>query len=170
MSESIGKNTTSEWYTPRWIFEQLGILFDLDPCFNNHKIPSKDFCNNHFTDKGLEKNWTGKVFVNPPWSGSGNKKGAIKPWFKKFIEHGNGIIIFPSRTSCDWFQEFAPQLDAMFFPDKKVKFLNQNLEIQKQPMQAVCMGSIGLENTKALFNLGGLVIVKKTLEEIEKGD
>ena len=26
------ENTTVDWYTPSWVFERLGLNFDLDPC------------------------------------------------------------------------------------------------------------------------------------------
>ena len=38
---SIGE--TSEWYTPRAIFDALGVVFDLDPCSPGaeHWVPAR---------------------------------------------------------------------------------------------------------------------------------
>jgi len=82
---SVGK--TSEWYTPRYIFEALGLTFDLDPasagrgrdCVPARKIYTKE-------DDGLHQSWHGLVFLNPPFGG---RNGHV-PWLVKFFDHGNG--------------------------------------------------------------------------------
>jgi hypothetical protein len=61
---SSGKD---EWLTPPPLIQALG-EFDLDPC-----APIKrpwDMAKNHYTieDDGLEKDWFGRVWLNPPVS------------------------------------------------------------------------------------------------------
>ena len=61
------KNTTIEWYTPKYIIEALGDDFDLDPCapYNNWYTAKKSYTKE---DNGLLKEWFGRVFLNPPYT------------------------------------------------------------------------------------------------------
>ena len=78
-------NVSVDWYTPPWIFERMGIEFDLDPCqpINSIEwIPAK----NRYTieDDGLECEWFGRVWLNPPY-------GKQTPdWLSKMDVHRNG--------------------------------------------------------------------------------
>lgn len=168
MSESIGKNTTSEWYTPIEVFVKMDEMFDLDPCCPMKDVPSKSYCKSYFTENGLGLNWRGFIFMNPPWSGTGNKKRAIVPWLDRFIENGNGVCIFPARTSCDWFIKYSHKMDAILFPNGKTKFLNENMEIQKQPMQAVCFGAIGKRGVDAISRLDGVIVKELNRTKIQR--
>ena len=60
---------TDERFTPFWVLdlvvEVMGGI-DLDPCADPRKrVPAT----RHFTkeDDGLEQNWSGRVFLNPPF-------------------------------------------------------------------------------------------------------
>lgn len=73
-----GEGTCSdERYTPQWVLDlALAVMggIDLDPCADPLKrVPATQ----HYTkeDDGLERAWAGKVFLNPPYSGSSH-------WFK----------------------------------------------------------------------------------------
>ena len=85
--------TSDDYYTPKWLFETMGIEFDLDvacppegPLFT----PAKRFYTQE--TNGLTSPWDGRVFMNPPYS---------KPndWVMKFIEHANGIALLPFAKS-----------------------------------------------------------------------
>jgi DNA N-6-adenine-methyltransferase (Dam) len=68
--------TDDEWTTPRDLFEALEAEFgfDLDPS----ATPENALCGRYFTreDDGLSRPWTGRVFVNPPYSD-------LEPWVAK---------------------------------------------------------------------------------------
>jgi hypothetical protein len=98
---SIG--ATSEWFTPKSIFEALGLTFDLDPCSPGpgHWVPAKRIYTK--ADDGLRQPWHGFVFMNPPFGGRRDQV----PWLRKFFAHGNGIAIVAARTSADWFHELV---------------------------------------------------------------
>lgn len=86
-----------DWYTPKWVFDELKIDFDLDVCAPKEKlewIPAKK----HFSIDvdGLSQEWGGIVWMNPPYS-------KPTPWIDKFLEHGNGIALLPMAKSA-WFQ------------------------------------------------------------------
>jgi hypothetical protein len=70
--------STDEWNTPKWLADALGD-FDMDPCSNDASHISST---NRHTEKtnGLEWEWTGSVFVNPPYSNP-------LPWCQRLAEH-----------------------------------------------------------------------------------
>ncbi len=62
-------NENDEWYTPSWFFKALGVSFDLDPC-SPGAPPSNVTAARHLTkaDNGLSAQWSGHVWLNPPFS------------------------------------------------------------------------------------------------------
>ncbi|UWS06785.1 phage N-6-adenine-methyltransferase [Phaeobacter inhibens] len=111
---------SDEWYTPAYIFEALGVMFDLDvacPPEGPRHVPAKYF----YSEKSLEREWSGFVWMNPPFGHQNTKR----LWLRKFFEHGNGIALLPDRTSAPWWQEFArmqSEKDVVLFVSPKVKF------------------------------------------------
>lgn len=108
---------SDEWYTPRYIFDALGLQFDLDvasPPEGPRHVPADFF----HSEGSLEKTWHGLVWMNPPF---GHQSTKVK-WMQKFFDHGNGVALLPDRTSAPWWQEFAPLADAILFVSPKVKF------------------------------------------------
>lgn len=102
--KTLFSRDSDEWGTPaawfkKWSDEVGG--FTLDPCATKRNAKAKKY----FTKKqdGLAQPWSGKVFVNPPYS-------KIKDWCKKcFDEHSNCELIYllvPARTDTKWFHEF----------------------------------------------------------------
>lgn len=79
--------TSDDYYTPAWVFEQMGLTFDLDVCAppgGIEWIPAA----RHYTqaDDGLSQPWDGRVWMNPPYSD-------CAPWIRRFIDHGNGVCL-----------------------------------------------------------------------------
>lgn len=110
---------TDEWFTPKYIFDALGLRFDLDvaaPVSGPRHVP----CDGWLTpeDNGLTHMWGGLVWMNPPFGHMRHKRA----WLKRFFEHNNGIALVPDRTSAPWFQEFAPLADAICWVSPKIKF------------------------------------------------
>jgi hypothetical protein len=151
--KSIGES--SEWYTPKSVFDALGLVFDLDPC-----SPGPGLCyvpaRHHFTaaDDGLTRSWIGygSVFMNPPFGG---RRGQV-PWLHKFFEHGSGIALVTSLTSSDWFHGvLVPGVIAvsglLCFPKGKTKFLRPDGSIGKEPGNGIVLIGIGGEANTALL-------------------
>lgn len=150
---SIG--ASDEWYTPREIFDALGLTFDLDPCYPMHPssacyVPTKR-CFSKRID-GLSQDWEGLVFMNPPFGG---RNGHV-PWLKKFLAHGNGIAIVRAYTSSAWFHEFAIHAQTKLFPRGKTKFIRPDGSIGKSPGHGVVLLGMGEVADTALrqSNLG----------------
>jgi hypothetical protein len=79
--------TSDDYYTPAWVFERMGITFDLDVCAppgGIEWIPAAHYFTQE--DDGLAQPWTGRVWMNPPYSD-------CAPWIRRFIEHRNGVCL-----------------------------------------------------------------------------
>src|SRR5262245_65130788 len=128
---SIG--LSSDWFTPKPIFDALGLVFDLDPAHpgrdNPHcVVPTRRI----FTarDDGLRQPWHGLIWLNPPFGG---RRGQV-PWLRKFLEHCNGIALCAARTSADWFHELV-------VPNAELLLLQAALgELDLLPLQVAHLG------------------------------
>jgi len=86
-------NVSVDWYTPPWIFERLGLMFDLDPCQPVDGIPwIPASCRYSERDNGLTSPWFGKVWLNPPY---GKHTGA---WFHDYVAHADAILFLRGRV------------------------------------------------------------------------
>lgn len=112
-------NESKEWYTPREIFRGIGLDFDLDPCSPGQNIVPWIPAQIHYTvlDDGLQCDWFGNVFMNPPY-GSDTPK-----WMRRLSEHGNGIALVFARPDTRWFQNYIPLADAVCFISGRVQFV-----------------------------------------------
>jgi len=85
--------TSDDYYTPQWVFDAMGITFDLDvaaPPGGVAWLPATRYFT--MADDGLEQPWDGRVWMNPPYSNP-------TPWVDKFINHGHGIALLPHSAS-----------------------------------------------------------------------
>lgn len=112
-------SATDEWYTPPWLFYELGLVFDLDAASPGRSVVPWIPAEEHITEGSLERDWTGSVWLNPPYGA----RNAIRPWLEKLASHGNGIALVPNRTGCDWWQDFACRADGLLFIRGKIRFL-----------------------------------------------
>jgi hypothetical protein len=109
---------TSEWYTPRHVFDALGLTFDLDPCSPPGGVPWIP-ATRHYSaaDDGLTRPWEGRCWVNPPY---GKEAGR---WVEKLAEHGWGIALVFSRTDVRWWHRAAPRATAVCFIEGRLTFV-----------------------------------------------
>jgi hypothetical protein len=120
----IGKNkpvdlTRNEQYTPKWIFDRMGIEFDLDvaaPIGGAPHVPARRFYSQE--DDGLAQAWEGLIWMNPPYSNA-------KPWVEKFIKHQFGIALLPLSKS-QWFWDLWRSADGVLVVPMDVKFEKGN--------------------------------------------
>jgi hypothetical protein len=138
---SIG--ATSEWFTPKPIFDAIGLDFDLDPAhpgWDNPycSVPTRRIYT--LEDDGLRRPWEGLVWLNPPFGG---RRGQV-PWLHQFFAHGNGIAIVAARTSADWFHEVVvPNAQLLCFPNGKTKFVRPDGSVGKEPGTGVVLLGTG---------------------------
>lgn len=143
--ESAGES--DEWYTPRYVFDALGCVFDMDvaaPADRAHVVvPAETF----ITADSLSLAWSGFVWMNPPFGHQSVKRR----WLDKFFAHGNGIALTPDRTSAPWFQEAWSRAGdglAMFTP--KIKFVRPDGSIGTSPGTGTCLWGAGPRAVSAL--------------------
>jgi hypothetical protein len=112
-------NKSVDWYTPAWVFQLLGLEFDLDPCQPEIAIPWIP-AKQHYSikDDGLTQPWDGLVWLNPPY---GNNTAE---WLKKMHRHRNGIALVFARTDNAWFHEFIINADAILFMKGRISFVD----------------------------------------------
>lgn len=110
-----------DWYTPSWIFEDLGIQFNLDPCHPKERLPWVPV-NKHYSieDDGLSQEWVGNIWCNPPYGKETPK------WLEKMHIHRHGIALVFARTDCKWFHQYVSKADAILFLKSRVKFVDGN--------------------------------------------
>ena len=99
-------HTSDDYWTPRWLFDALGLTFDLDvacPQGGAPWVPAKHYYTQ--ADDGLASPWFGLVWMNPPYSNS-------TPWVKKWLHHANGIALLPD-VNRKWNYEIFNNADAV---------------------------------------------------------
>ena len=84
------------WYTPAWVFEGMGVTFDLDvasPEGGLEWLPARRFYT--VADDGLAMPWDGWVWCNPPYS-------SPAPWCRKWAAHEpGGCLLIRSDLSTE---------------------------------------------------------------------
>ena len=157
---------SDEWYTPKYLFDAMGVVFDLDVAAARHHhgyVPARGY---QYTD-GLESWWGeegGFVWMNPPFGG----RNGLGPWLDKFFEHGNGVCLVPDRTSAPWWQAAARRANAVLFIAGKVKFIRPDGSIGKSPGDGTCLMSAGDRGLDALENaaIAGLGLLTRPVEVV----
>jgi len=122
--KALFSSDSDEWETPweivRTIEWRLGIDgFDLDPCATAKSAKAGRYYS--VREDGLKQEWSGHVFVNPPFS-------AVTAWVKKAVaerERGDCpsiVLLLPARTDTQWFKvlwEVAPEI---WFVTGRIRF------------------------------------------------
>src|SRR5215475_1262987 len=90
-------DTSDDCYTPRWIFDAAGLVFDMDVAAPVD--PARRTCpaRRYLTpvENGLIQPWTGLVWLNPPYSDPG-------PWIDRFARHRSGLALVRASKRCAW--------------------------------------------------------------------
>lgn len=125
----------NEYYTPKWLFDALNVIFDLDvaaPINGVDWLPAI----NHYHEEmdGLLQPWHGFVWCNPPYSNP-------TPWIEKFINHGNGIMLTQVSKS-NAFIKLWNESDAIMFAPRNIMFEHKD------------HGKKGIFMPVALFGMG----------------
>jgi phage N-6-adenine-methyltransferase len=144
------RGESDDWYTPRYIFDALGVRFDLDVAAPNdgpRYVPADRW----ISSNSLMHDWRGFIWMNPPFG----HMTAKRAWLQKFFDHGNGIALLPDRTSAPWWQEAARRADAICFIAGKIKFERPDGSIGKSPGTGTCLFASG-GRAVATLRLSGL--------------
>jgi hypothetical protein len=143
--------TSDDYYTPAWVFERMGIEFDLDVCAppgGISWIPAKRYYTQ--ADDGLNTPWAGRVWMNCPYS------EAFR-WVPRFIEHQHGVALLPHAKS-GWHPAIWNAADAIVNPGGRVNFVSHRSD--GQVMYPLFFAAFGDECVDAIANLGTVRVVR----------
>jgi hypothetical protein len=94
---------TTTWLTPPEIIAALGgwESFDLDPCAAPapRPWPTARVMTSELDADGLTLDWSGRVFLNPPYTSS-----EIGAWLRKLGDHNRGTALIFARTETAAFE------------------------------------------------------------------
>lgn len=124
---------TVEWYTPPELFAALGARFDLDPASPCPPVPWVPANTFYCSEKGrhergaqsiaqpalgypapprhdgrlFSESWNGHVWLNPPYGPAG------VALIDRMTEHGDGLLLLPSRTETAVYQRALAAADVV---------------------------------------------------------
>ena len=124
MNESLFMSNKDDWETPKELYETLDkeFHFNLDPCCS--KDTAK--CDRFYTieDDGLAKDWTGCVFMNPPYGRQ------IINWVKKAKEESDKgatiVCLVPARTDTKWWHTYCMKSAEIRLLTRRLTFEGAN--------------------------------------------
>ena len=138
-----------EWYTPKEIIQSLG-AFDLDPATSLEAYNLNNSATNFYTlqDDGLKQVWSGRVWLNPPYSNP-----LIQRFLEKMAEHNNGIALVFSKIEAKWFHNIVlNNATAIKFLYDRIKFYKPDGTVGMQPRNGSMLIAYGRENADILLN------------------
>ena len=135
-----------EWLTPPYVLDALG-EFDLDPC--SPVVRPWDTAKKHYHERGLEQEWLGRVWCNPPYG-----KETFK-WLSKLSDHANGVALIFARTDTIGFhREIFEKADAVKFLRGRLRFHYVDGTKGDRANAPSCLVAYGENNVKALHASG----------------
>lgn len=124
----VGHNSgDNEWYTPSGIIDSAAYVLggiDLDPASTetaNEIIQAKKFYS--LDDSGLDNIWSGRVWMNPPYS-----QPEIGEFTDKLVKHyfngdiTSAIVLTNNATETQWYQVLARECNAICLISSRIKF------------------------------------------------
>lgn len=146
----VGQNTGEhEWYTPAPFIEAARVVLgdiDLDPASNddaNAVVKAGQI----FTadDSGLEQQWDGRVWMNPPYA---------QPLIAQFCEKlaasvqaqtvTAAVVLVNNATETQWFRAVVDVAAAICFPSGRVRFWHPT-KTSATPLQGQAVIYIGAD-------------------------
>lgn len=156
----------NEWYTPAEYIEAareaMGSI-DTDPASNDiaNKIVKAE---KYYTieTNGLAHDWTGNVWMNPPYSSD-----LISKFVEKLKEqranYNQAIILVNNATETQWFYEIVKIASAVCFPKSRVKFYMPDGKTGA-PLQGQAVLYVGNNTEKFISAFGGIGWTAKITE------
>ena len=146
-------NETTEWYTPeKYIAAARRVLGDIDldpassPVANQTVQAAKIYT---AENDGLNREWRGRIFLNPPYS-----KGQIESFAKKFCEEfdaGNvmsAIVLVDNATETQWFSWLVNRAAALCFTVGRINFIREGEETRGHHTRGQCFLYYGSDTEK----------------------
>lgn len=161
----INNSGNAEWYTPeRYIKSARKVMgsIDLDPASSNsaNQVVKATTFYTAETD-GLTKEWSGNIWLNPPYSDSGK-------FVSKLCESDidQAIVLVNNATETGWFEKLVANASAIVFHKGRLRFRSPEGSETSAPMQGQAFIYIGKNSKKFLkefskYGWGTLLTWKK---------
>jgi ParB family chromosome partitioning protein len=162
----LARNTgNNEWYTPAEDIERarkvLGAI-DLDPASSavaQKVVRAVKFFTRE--DDGLAQEWSGRVWLNPPYA-----KGGIEPFVAKLVAEyraGNvtsAIMLTNNSGDTEWFHKAAAHASAICLTRGRIKFEDPNSD-RAAPLQGQAFFYFGASARRfaSLYAPAGIVLL-----------
>lgn len=131
----LTSSETNEWYTPKWLLELarecMGHI-DLDPAscaFAQQTVQADTWYNGVWVD-GLQHEWHGNVWLNPPYGRTKNQSNA-GIWATKLEQEyeanhvTQAILLVNSAHGYDWYERLWRRYPVICVRDR-IRFVNEN--------------------------------------------
>jgi phage N-6-adenine-methyltransferase len=120
LNSSLYASESSDWETPRWLFEKLDqeFHFTLDVCASRGNAK----CSRYFPPEkdGLVQRWSGVCWMNPPY---GRQVGK---WVQKAWEEGQRgcvvVCLLPVRSDTRWWHQWVMKSSEIRLLSKRLTF------------------------------------------------
>lgn len=138
------KNWSNDYLSPPELVWSLG-TFDLDPaCPSN--MPWET-ATTMLSEKGLTTEWTGRVWMNPPYRG-------VLPWVEKFVANNRGICLLNGRSTETRATQLAMKnASAILFPAKRLTFFKPTGEAWAQKWFPSVLVGLSVMDAAALLSI-----------------
>lgn len=159
VSNNSGNN---EWYTPIRFLEiarkVMGSI-DTDPASSeiaNKNVKAKTFYTQE--TNGLEQDWVGNVWMNPPYA-----QPLIQQFADKLIaeiDNGNtkqAMVLVNNATETKWFNTLSKKASGIWFVPSRIKFIDVTGKPSGAPLQGQAMLYFGDNFDTFRNNCEGLV-------------
>ena len=139
----VNNSGETEWFTPSYIVEAarkvMGAI-DLDPAsceWANKTVKARKFYD--ISEDGLQQEWKGTVFLNPPYNET-----------NKFIDRlcaadkvTQAVVICNNCTETKWFKDLVTRASAIVFFTGRLRFVRSTDGISGSAMQGQAAVYIG---------------------------
>lgn len=151
----VGKNghDNNEWYTPSKYIELAREVMggiDLDPCSSEvaqQIVKAKTYYT--IEDDGLQYEWTGRVWMNPPYG-----KDVIHLFVTELLEEyraghiDQACVLVNNATDTSWGQQLIASSAAVCFIRGRIKFLDCTGKKANTPVQGQMVAYFGDQQAK----------------------
>ena len=137
----------NEWYTPPEIIEAVRLAMgsiDLDPASNDiaqKTVKAKTYYT--IESNGLDKTWTGNIFMNPPY-GADVIGAFISKLVRERDNYEQAIVLVNNATETEWFNNLVSIASAVCFPKGRIRYYTPEGK-QNTPLQGQALIYIGEE-------------------------
>ena len=143
----------NEWYTPARYVDAARLVMgdiDLDPASStvaNRTVQAAEFFSAE--QNGLEQDWHGRVWMNPPYASP--LIGMFAEKFQQAIESGEvdeAVSLVNNATETVWFELMASVSTAVCFPRGRIKFNDSTGKPKNSPLQGQALLYVGPNNRR----------------------